>query len=184
MSEIETTPTPTPTTPLGVDGGEETSKIYIHEDHEFEKYPDTVYYTKFLLAKSREPFELGIFKYNQRAWNAGNWGSGDGECKFSNFTFSRECPYSAVFYYGKKTTPGTTVGPEYQFGEHPDRIYYRTDKSGNPIKLGKALEYCAKYDAGFNGSSNGYSIFEFDKITFRGYDCRIILPTKNKVYFL
>jgi hypothetical protein len=160
-------------------------KIYIHEDHNFKSNPATVYYTDTLFEKGRN-FELGTFEFNQYAYNAGIHGWGDGECKFSKHKFNRECPYSVVYYRGVKQTPGTTIGPEYEFTKHSkERIFYRTDsKTGNPIKLGKILDYGAPYDAGFNGMSTGFSIFEFDKTSFRNYDCRNSLPVRCKVYYL
>lgn len=166
-------------------------KIYIHEDHDFKVDPTTIYYYTTGSAVDvlvDHDFELGTFVFNQHAWSAGVHERGDGECKFSNYTFDRECPYLAVYYYGVKLTPGTTIGPEYRFGSQSnpkDRIFYRTDpKSGNPLKLGKVLDHGAPYDAGFNGVSTGFSIFEFDKISFSEYDCRGILPAKFKVYYL
>jgi len=162
-----------------------SDKIYIHEDHDFKSDPTTVYYTDMSLGNGGS-FELGTFEFNQHAYSAGINGWGDGECKFSNYRFNRECPYSAIYYRGVKQTPGTTIGPEYLFKKHSkDRIFYRTDsKTGYPVKLGKIIDYGAPYDAGFNGMSTGFSIFEFDKTSFKDYDCRKILPVRCKVYYL
>lgn len=158
------------------------SKIYIHEDHDFKARPETVY---FCNGGVNEPIELGMFVHNHKKWSAGIQGWGDGECKFTNRKFNRECPYSSVYYYGVKETPGTTIGPEYDFDKHPkDRVYYRIDGKGRVITLGRVLDHGYPYDAGFHGSSNGFAIFEFDKRTFSGYDCRMTLPVKYKVYFL
>ena len=161
--------------------GDDISKIYIHEDHNFKGRPETVYYCN----NGTQPIELGMFVYNQKKWSAGIQGWGDGECKFTNRTFNRECPYSSVYYYGVKETPGTTIGPEYEFDKHPkDRVYYRIDRKGRVITLGKVLDHGYPYDAGFHGMSYGFTIFEFDKESFRGGDCRTTLPVKYKIYFL
>ena len=158
------------------------SKIYIHEDHDFKAHPETVY---FCNGGVQEPIELGKFVHNQKKWNAGIQGWGDGECKFTKRKFNRECPYSSVYYYGVKETPGTTIGPEYEFDKHPkDRVYYRIDRKGRTITLGRVLDHGYPYDAGFHGMSYGFTIFEFDKESFRGGDCRIMLPVKYKIYFL
>ena len=162
-------------------------QIYIHKDHDFKANPGTVYYTdvKVTGTTTTSRVELGTFGFNQPAWSSGIHGQGNGECKFSNHAFDCECPYSAVYYYGAKPTPGTTIGPEYRFGDHTkERVFYRTDvKTGNPVKLGAIVEYGAAYDAGFNGVSTGYSMFELDKTTFETCDCREILPVKYKVYY-
>ena len=77
------------------------SKIFLHEDHDFKtkkEKGERVYFYD-----SNPPVELGTFEFNQKKWNAaltGRWS--DGECKFSNYTFAYECPYSKVFYYGVK----------------------------------------------------------------------------------
>lgn len=156
-------------------------EITIHEDHRFKEMPeDTIYYCR---QQYRPPILLGTFIINEGAWNAGIHGCGDGKCVFSNHTFNRECPYSCVYYMGEKATPGTTIGPEYNFRKHPERIYYQLDKDGvNQIVLGKVIDSSHAYDAGLHGASYGYSIFENKK--FPNSDCRTILPTKYKVYFL
>ena len=173
--------TATVVAPLNHDGNDTTnSKIYIHEDHDFKAHPETVYF-----CNGTQPIELGKFVFNQKKWNAGINGWGEGECKFTIRKFNRECPYSSVYYYGVKETPGTTIGPEYEFNKHSkDRVYYRLDRKGRVITLGRVLDHGYPYDAGFNGSSNGFTIFEFDNRTFRDYDCRMTLPVKYKVYFL
>jgi hypothetical protein len=159
-----------------------SSKIFIHEDHNFktEKEQRVYYYN------SNPPRELGTFEFNQKKWSAGINGWGDGECKFSKYTFNYECPYSKVYYYGVKETPGTTIGPEYEFDKHPkDRVYYRRlNAKGDVATLGRVLDHGYPYDAGFNGFSHGHTIFEFDKESFRNGDCRCALPVKYKVYFL
>ena len=162
---------------------ESLSKIFIHEDHDFktEKEQRVYFYN------SNPPVELGTFEFNQKKWSAGIHGWGDGECKFSNHELINcECPYSKVYYYGVKETPGTTIGPEYAFDKHSkDRVYYqRLNARGDMATLGRVLDHGYPYDAGFNGFSHGYTIFEFDKESFRNSDCRHTLPLKYKVYFL
>ena len=177
------TPATTPVNDDHLKGNKELlSKIFIHEDHNFKLVKETRVY----FYNSNPPLELGTFEFNQKKWNAGLNGWGDGECKFSKHTFNYECPYSKVYYYGVKETPGTTIGPEYEFNKQPkDRVYYRRlNAKGDVAMLGRVLDHGYPYDAGFNGCSDGYTIFEFDKESFRNGDCRCMLPLKYKVYFL
>lgn len=179
------------TTPVNDDhlegNKESSSKIFLHEDHDFKTEKEKENQPRVYFYNSNPPVELGTFEFNQKKWNAAltGWWS-DGECKFSKYTFKYECPYSKVFYYGVKETPGTTIGPEYEFDKNPkDRVYYRRlNAKGGVATLGRVLDHGYPYDAGFNGFSHGNTIFEFDKESFRNSDCRFILPVKYKVYFL
>ena len=79
------------------------SKIFLHEDHDFKTKKEKEKGERVYFYDSNPPVELGTFEFNQKKWNAaltGRWS--DGECKFSNYTFAYECPYSKVFYYGVK----------------------------------------------------------------------------------
>jgi len=154
-------------------------KIFLHDDHDFRALPtDTVYYYK----NRQYEFKLGTYIKHEADWNAGIHGEGPGISEFSIIKMNYALPYGKIYFIAPKPTPGTTVGPEYNFKLYPDRIYYQNNEKGDQIRLGKCIQSEHAYNAGLHGSSEGFSVFENKK--FEYYDCRTIQPLSMKVYYL